>query len=90
MEEKHTQAREALNHYRDSVREQREHEQRRYERDIQGLQGVMAEASLDRRQHSYSGLTQRNTQLETQLTELKRHYDAIYQKSRARKLGYPS
>ncbi|HBA56319.1 MAG TPA: hypothetical protein DCZ37_00440, partial [Alteromonas macleodii] len=81
----HTQAREALNHYRDSVREQREHEQRRYERDVQGLQSEVAELeqTLTARQHSYSELTQRNTQLETQLAELKRHYDAVYQESRS-------
>ena len=84
MEEKHTQAREALNHYRDSVREQREHEQRRYERDVQGLQSEIneLERALTAQQHSYSELTQRNTQLETQMTELQKHYDALYQESR--------
>ena len=45
LEEKHTHAREALEHYRTSVKEQREQEQRRHEHQIQELQVALRQAN---------------------------------------------
>ncbi|WP_027492049.1 DNA-binding protein [Rhodanobacter sp. OR444] len=45
LEEKHIHAREALEHYRTSVKEQREQEQRRHEHQIQELQVALRQAN---------------------------------------------
>ncbi|BFI96059.1 MAG: DNA-binding protein [Rhodanobacter sp.] len=45
LEEKHAHAREALEHYRTSVKEQREQEQRRHEHQIQELQVALRQAN---------------------------------------------
>lgn len=45
LEEKHQHAREALEHYRTSVREQREQEQRRHEQQVQELQVALRQAN---------------------------------------------
>jgi chromosome segregation ATPase len=44
LEEKHTHARDALEHYRTAAREQREQEQRRHEHQVQGLQAELRQA----------------------------------------------
>jgi chromosome segregation ATPase len=45
LEEKHRHAREALEHYRTSVKEQREQEQRRHEHQVQELQVALRQAN---------------------------------------------
>ncbi|WP_313918162.1 DNA-binding protein [Tahibacter sp.] len=55
LEQKHTHAREALEHYRTSVKEQRDQEQRRHEQQVQQLQLDLREAR--------DGLTGKNQEL---------------------------
>src|SRR3546814_6923539 len=45
LEQKHQHAREALEHYRTSVKEQRDQEQRRHEHQVQGLQVELRQAN---------------------------------------------
>lgn len=45
LEEKHRQAREALEHFRQAIKEQREQELRRHEHQVQGLQVELRQAS---------------------------------------------
>ncbi len=45
LEEKRAHAREALEHYRTSVKEQREQEQRRHEHQVQELQVALRQAN---------------------------------------------
>lgn len=62
LEEKHQHAREALEHYRTSVREQREQEQRRHEQQLQELQVALRQAneSLTAKNHEILQLTRDN------------------------------
>src|SRR3546814_1591615 len=55
LEQKHQHAREALEHYRTSVKEQRDQEQRRHEHQVQGLQVELRQAN--------EGLTGKNHEL---------------------------
>lgn len=60
LEEKHQNAREALEHYRTSVREQREQEQRRHEHQVQKLQ--VANEALTGKNHELLQLNRDNGQ----------------------------
>jgi chromosome segregation ATPase len=58
LEEKHLHARDALEHYRNAIKEQREQEQRRHEAQVQQLQMELRQA-----QHSAMGRQEEITQL---------------------------
>lgn len=64
LEQKHTHAREALEHYRTSVKEQREQEQRRHEHQVQELQVTLRQANeaLTTKNHELLQLNRDNSQ----------------------------
>ncbi|MDE3109590.1 MAG: DNA-binding protein [Acidobacteriota bacterium] len=69
LEEKHRHAREALEHFRSTSKEQREQEQRRHEHQVQGLQVELRQAneSLSTKNHELLQLNRENVRLtETQ------------------------
>ncbi|MBN5140976.1 DNA-binding protein [Stenotrophomonas maltophilia] len=81
LEEKHAHARDALEHYRTSVKEQREQEQRRHEHQVQELQVALRQANeaLTAKNHELLQLNRDNSQwlerhgrLERELTEVRR------------------
>lgn len=81
LEEKHQHAREALEHYRTSVKEQREQEQRRHEQQLQELQVALRQANeaLTGKNHELLQLNRDNSQwlerhgrLERELAEARR------------------
>ncbi|MDS0026503.1 DNA-binding protein [Enterobacter kobei] len=85
LEEKHAHAREALEHYRTSVKEQREQEQRRHEHQVQELQVALRQANeaLTAKNHELLQLNRDNSQwlerhgrLERELTETRRGIEA--------------
>jgi chromosome segregation ATPase len=80
LEEKHQHAREALEHYRTSAKEQRDQEQRRHERQVQELQLSLRQANeaLTGKNHELLQLNRDNGQwlerhgrLERELAELR-------------------
>lgn len=64
LEDKHAHAREALEHYRTSVKEQREQEQRRHEHQVQELQVALRQANeaLTAKNHELLQLNRDNSQ----------------------------
>ena len=85
LEEKHAHAREALEHYRTSVKEQREQEQRRHEHQVQELQVMLRQANeaLNAKNHELLQLNRDNSQwlerhrrLERELAEARRGIEA--------------
>ena len=85
LEEKHAHAREALEHYRTSVKEQREQEQRRHEHQVQELQVALRQANeaLTAKNHELLQLNRDNNQwlerhgrLERELAEARRGIEA--------------
>lgn len=81
LEEKHAHAREALEHYRTSVKEQREQEHRRHEHQVQELQVALRQANeaLTTKNHELLQLNRDNGQwlerhgrLERELAEARR------------------
>lgn len=81
LEQKHAHAREALEHYRTSVKEQREQEQRRHEHQMQELQVALRQANeaLTAKNHELLQLNRDNSQwlerhgrLERELAEARR------------------
>lgn len=85
LEEKHTHAREALEHYRTSVKEQREQEQRRHEHQVQELQVALrlANEALTAKNHELLQLNRDNSQwlerhgrLEREIVETRRSIEA--------------
>ena len=85
LEEKHAHAREALEHYRTSVKEQREQEQRRHEHQVQELQVALRQANeaLTTKNHELLRLNRDNSQwlerhgrLERELGEVRRGIEA--------------
>lgn len=85
LEEKHAHAREALEHYRTSVKEQREQEQRRHEHQVQELQVALRQANeaLTAKNHELLQLNRDNSQwlerhrrLEREVTEVRRGIEA--------------
>ena len=80
LEEKHQHAREALEHYRTSVKEQREQEQRRHEHQVQELQVSLRQANetLTSKNHELLQLNrdngqwlERHTRLEQELVQVR-------------------
>ena len=69
LEDKHTHAREALEHYRTSVKEQRDQEQRRHEHQVQALQVELRQAheTLTGKNHELMHLNRENARLTEQL-----------------------
>ena len=69
LETKHTHAREALEHYRTSVKEQRDQEQRRHEHQVQALQVELRQANetLTGKNHELMHLNRENARLTEQL-----------------------
>lgn len=78
LEEKHQHARDALEHYRHSVKEQRDQDQRRHEHQIQQLQAELRQAqqSLVGKQDEVTRLNQEGTRLVSDLSHAeKRLFD---------------
>ncbi|WP_099523859.1 DNA-binding protein [Stenotrophomonas maltophilia] len=80
LEQKHEHAREALEHYRTSVKDQREQEQRRHEHQVQELQVALRQANevLITKNHDLVQLNrengqwlERHTRLERELAQLR-------------------
>lgn len=74
LEEKHLHAREALEHYRASVKDQRDQDQRRHEHQVQQLQAELRQLSqtLSIKQTEITQLNKDNSQLSTETKELRR------------------
>ncbi|MEF2156088.1 DNA-binding protein [Luteimonas sp. FXH3W] len=88
LEEKHQHAREALEHYRTSVKEQRDQEQRRHEHQVQELQVALRQANeaLTTKNHELLQLNRDNGQwlerhgrLERQLAQVRQAAQAQQQ-----------
>ena len=84
LEEKHQHAREALEHYRTSVKEQREQEQRRHEHQVQELQVSLRQANetLTSKNHELLQLNrdngqwlERHSRLERELAQIRQAAD---------------
>jgi DNA repair exonuclease SbcCD ATPase subunit len=71
LETKHTHAREALEHYRDSVKDQRDQDIRRHEHQVQQLQGEIRhlQQSLVLKQNEVTGLNQDGARLVAELSQ---------------------
>ncbi|MCC4618279.1 DNA-binding protein [Xanthomonas campestris pv. asclepiadis] len=85
LEHKHEHAREALEHYRTSVRDQREQEQRRHAHQVQELQVALRQANeaLTAKNHDLMQLNRENgqwlerqTRLERELAQARQQADA--------------
>ncbi len=74
LEQKHQHAREALEHFRTSAKEQRDQEQRRHEHQVQGLQVELRQAgeSLTAKNHELIQLSRDNGRLTEQLGQLQK------------------
>ncbi len=84
LEQKHQHAREALEHYRTSVKDQREQEQRRHEHQVQELQLALRQANegLTAKNHELVQLNrdngqwlERHTRLERELAQVRQAAD---------------
>ncbi len=84
LEQKHQHAREALEHYRTSVKEQREQEQRRHEHQVQELQVALRQANeaLTAKNHELVQLNrdngqwlERHSRLERELAQVRQAAD---------------
>ena len=84
LEQKHQHAREALEHYRTSVKEQREQEQRRHEHQVQELQVALRQANetLTAKNHELIQLNrdngqwlERHSRLERELAQVRQAAD---------------
>lgn len=69
LEQKHQQAREALEHFRTSTKEQRDQEQRRHEHQVQGLQVELRQTleAVTGKNHELMGLNRDNARMTEQL-----------------------
>ena len=85
LEQKHDHAREALEHYRTSVKDQREQEQRRHAHQVQELQVALRQANeaLTAKNHDLMQLNrdngqwlERHTRLERELAQARQRADA--------------
>jgi chromosome segregation ATPase len=74
LEEKHLHAREALEHYRASVKDQRDQDQRRHEHQVQQLQAELRQLNqtLSIKQADITQLNKDNSQLSTEARELRK------------------
>ena len=95
LEQKHQHAREALEHYRTSVKEQREQEQRRHEHQVQELQVALRQANeaLTAKNHELLQLNrdngqwlERHNRLERELTQVRQAAEAQQQELDALRL----
>lgn len=87
LEEKHKHAREALEHYRQSVKEQRDQDQRRHEQQIQQLQAELrlAQQGVIVKQEEVTRLNQEGVRLVADLSHAKQ---ALYdEQSNSRRLA---
>jgi DNA repair exonuclease SbcCD ATPase subunit len=77
LEEKHRHAREALEHYRQSVKDQREQDQRRHEQQVQALQAELRQAqqTVVVRQEEVTRLNQEGARLVSDLSHAQK---AVY------------
>lgn len=75
LEEKHTHAREALNHYRQSMQELRDQDQRRHEQQLQQIQAEqrLLQQSLVIKQSEITELSKDNARLATELAESRKY-----------------
>ena len=90
LEEKHRHARDSLEHYRTSSKEQREQENRRHEQQVQGLQVELRQARLAAamKQEELTGLNKEAAALATELGASKQalHLEREAGRSLARKV----
>jgi chromosome segregation ATPase len=79
LEEKHRHAREALEHYRTSVKEQRDQEQRRHEHQVQELQVELRKANegMTTKNHELLQLNRDNVRLTEQVTQQDRELHQV-------------
>lgn len=86
LEQKHNQAREALEHFRQSAKEQRDAESRRHEHQVQGLQVELRQANdtIASKNHDLLQLNRDNARLtelqgqtESMLRTLRREHDQV-------------
>lgn len=86
LEEKHRHARDALEHYRTSVKDQREQDQRRHEHQIQELQVALRQANetVTAKNHELLQLNRDNVRLTEKLGQLERDLTAVRADIRAR------
>jgi chromosome segregation ATPase len=79
LEEKHLHARDALEHYRSAVKEQREQEQRRHEGQVQQLQMELRQAqqSASIRQDEITQLNRDNERLLIEARNTRREHDEL-------------
>lgn len=79
LEEKHLHARDALEHYRSAVKEQREQEQRRHEGQVQQLQMELRQAqqSASIRQDEITQLNRDNERLLIETRHTRREFDEL-------------
>jgi len=79
LEDKHQHARLALEHYRESVKDQREQDQRRHESQIQQLQAEIRQLNqtISIKQTDVTQLNQSNAQLSTELREVRKQLAAL-------------
>ena len=82
LEEKHEHARQALEHYRVSVKEQREQDQRRHEQQIQQVQEEQRhlQEALAIKRDEQTQATREITRGFTEVTEARKHSDQVNQK----------
>lgn len=78
LEEKHQHARQALEHYRDSVKEQREQDQRRHETQVQQLQAEIRQLNqtISIKQTDITQLNKDNSRLATEISEVRKQLRA--------------
>lgn len=74
LEEKHHHSREVLNHYRESVKEQREQDQRRHDQQVQQLQAEQRQLreALSVKQSDITQLNKDNARLVAELSEVRK------------------
>lgn len=86
LEEKHQHAREALEHFRITAKEQREQEQRRHEHQVQGLQVELRQANdaLTTKNHELLQLNRENVRLTETQGQMARDLQHIRGEMRAR------
>lgn len=90
LEEKHGHAREALEHYRVSVKEQREQDQRRHEQQVQQVQAEQRQLqqALAVKWEEQTQSTREVTRLFTELTEARKYSDQLEQQVRKETLAH--
>jgi chromosome segregation ATPase len=77
LEEKHQHAREALEHYRQSVKDQRDQDQRRHEHQVQQLQAEIRQLNqtLSIKQTDLTHLNTANAELTTEVRQLRKAFN---------------